>query len=63
VVYEQYVGADEGRQNLYVEEKNAQMILDQREADTGHISMLNDMYLPHLKGSNYVPGTPRYPNV
>lgn len=63
VVYEQYVGADEGRQNLYVEEKNAQMVLDQREADTGHISMLNDMYLPFLKGSNYVPGTPRYPNV
>ena len=63
VVYEQYVGSDETRQNLYVEEKNAQMVLDQREADTGHISMLNDPYLPHLKGSSYIPGTPRYPNV
>jgi hypothetical protein len=63
VVYEQYVGADETRQNLYVEEKNAQMVLDQREADTGHISMLNDPYLPYLRGSAYVPGTPRYPNV
>jgi hypothetical protein len=63
VVYEQYVGADETRQNLYVEERNAQMVLDQREADTGHISMLNDKYLPHLRGSQYVPGTPRYPDA
>jgi hypothetical protein len=39
------------------------MVLDQREADTGHISMLNDPYIPHLRGSSYVPGTPRYPNI
>jgi len=63
VTYEQYVGADETRQNLYVEEKNAQMVLDQREADTAHVSMLNDPYLPWLRGSTYVPGSPRYPNV
>jgi hypothetical protein len=63
VTYEQYVGADETRQNLYVEERNAQMVLDQREADTGHISMLNDPYIPYLRGSSYVPGTPRYPNI
>lgn len=63
ITYEQYVGADETRQNLYVEERNAQMVLDQREADTGHISMLNDPHIPYLRGSSYVPGTPRYPNV
>ena len=63
ITYEQYVGSDETRQNLYVEERNAQMVLDQREADTGHISMLNDPHIPYLRGSSYVPGTPRYPNV
>ena len=39
------------------------MVLDQREADTAHVSMLNDPYLPWLRGSTYVPGSPRYPNV
>ena len=63
VTYEQYVGADETRQNLYLEEKNATMVLDQREADTGHASMLNDATLPYLKGSSYVPGSPRYPSI
>ncbi len=62
ITYESYVGADETRQNLYVEERNAAMVLDQREADTANISMLNDPYLPYLKGSDYVPGAPRYPH-
>lgn len=61
IVYENYVGSDEARQNLYLIERDAQTVLDQREADTGHHSMLNDPYLPFLKGSQYIPGSPRYP--
>lgn len=59
--YEQYVGADETRQSLYLEEKEARLALDQREAETGMHSALNDPYLPHLRGSSYVPGGPKYP--
>jgi len=60
MVYDQYVGSDENRQNLFLVERDAQTVLDQREADTGHNSMLDDPYLPWLRGSQYVPGSPRW---
>lgn len=60
MVYDQYVGSDENRQNLFLVERDAQTVLDQQEADTGHNSMLDDARLPWLRGSQYVPGSPRW---
>ena len=59
--YESFVGADETRQNLYVEEREARRALEELEAAEGQHSMLDDPFLPYFRGSEYVPGSPRLP--
>lgn len=59
LAYEQNVGANENRQNLYQEEQRARAICNEHEANQAEYSVLDDAFLPHLHGSAYVPTSPR----
>lgn len=57
--YEQYMGTDETRQNLFLEEQSARAVMEQEDAENASYNMLNSPELPPLYGSHVVPGTPK----
>lgn len=59
LAYEQNVGANENRQNLYAEEQRARAICTHHETEQAEYSVLDDAFLPALHGSSYVPTSPR----
>lgn len=57
--YEQFVGAAENRQNLFQEELTARAALIDMDTEAAGYNMMDDPHLPLLRGSMYVPGSPR----
>ena len=56
VVYEQFLGTDDTRQQLFLEEQTARTQLEQRDAETAKFNMLDESTLPAFYGSEVVPG-------
>jgi hypothetical protein len=59
VAYEQFLGTDETRQQLFIEEQTALRQMEQRDAEVARYNMLDESTLPHFHGSSILPGYSR----
>ncbi len=58
-LYDQFVGAEEGRRNLREEMYSARARLMDYDCEMGDYSVLDDPTMPYLSGNYLVPGSPR----
>ena len=56
MVYEQFLGTDDTRQQLFLEEQTARTQLEQRDAEVSKYNMLDEASLPAFYGSSLLPG-------
>ncbi len=59
VVYEQFLGTDDTRQQLFLEEQTALRQMEQRDAEVARYNMLDEPTLPFFHGSSILPGYTR----
>ena len=58
-LYEQSVGSNENRQNLFLEENRTRAALNNEEMSAARYNILDDTTIPYFLGSQYVQGSPR----
>lgn len=58
-LYEQFVGSEANRQNLYQEENRTRAALNNEEMSAAQYNILDDPTIPYLYGSQYITGSPR----